>query len=91
MGPTVNLRYLTTFYGKVCILRLHCSMAMTSQWVEKIFFAKFYIPTDTRYNFRFWISGMIFAWQRVEKRDKHTDTHTNFLELYIVRCVHFWK
>ena len=51
-------------------------MAMTSQWVEKIFFAKFYIPTDTRYNFRFWISGMIFAWQRVEKRDKHTHTHT---------------
>ena len=51
-------------------------MAMTSQWVEKIFFAKFYIPTDTRYNFRFWISGMIFAWQRVEKRDKHTHTQT---------------
>ena len=55
------------------------------------FFAKFYIPTDTRYNFRFWISGMIFAWQRVEKRDKLTyiQTYIQTLANYIVGCVHF--
>ena len=44
---TVILRYCMTYFDEVCILRLHCSTPMTSQWGIKTFFEKNAPQNDT--------------------------------------------
>ena len=84
--PTVILRYCTNFYDQVC--NLHIALHGYDVTIDLQFlFRETFHTTD---NFRVGISGMVFVYQRLEKRDNFL-IYIQTLANYIVEFFHGCK